>query len=299
MHDLGDAVDGAIAGFSPRSVPFEAAVFARSVVQTAAPVTVSRARCLLFATSKLAAFAISVGLDPVPEVVLDAAVIDRFVLVGTAGLSRATRRTLKTNLRFVASRALRMSPEPVGISRDRAKTAYSAGEIAAYLALADAQPTLSRKMRATGLICLGAGAGLMGHDLRAVRGIDVTARSGGLVVSVGGTRPRVVPVLSRYHAPLVASAGFAGESYVVGGDNPSRHNVTTPVISSLAGGMHLGRLDTGRLRSTWLTDCAMRIGLGAFMAAAGVDCSQRLGDIVAGLADLSEKDSVFLLGGKD
>ena len=63
-------------------------------------------------------------------------------------------------------------------------------------------------MRAAGLVCLGAGAGLIRADLRAVRGSDIICRSGGVIADVrGGTRPRAVPVLARYHEPLLAAAG--------------------------------------------------------------------------------------------
>ena len=61
-------------------------------------------------------------------------------------------------------------------------------------------------MRAAGLVCLGAGAGLIRGDLRDVRGTDVACRSGGVVVTVRGARPRTVPVLARYHARLLAAA---------------------------------------------------------------------------------------------
>jgi hypothetical protein len=288
-----------IASFRPRSVPSEAASFARSVVEAAAPSSPPRAKALLFATSKLAAFGISVGLEVSPEVLLHSSVIERFVLVGASELSPATRRTLRTNLRCVAGRVLpQASPGPVALSRERAKAPYSLGEIASYLALAAAQPTTARAMHASGLICLGAGAGLMGHDLRGVRGCDVVPRSGGLVVVVGGKRARVVPVLSSYQELLVTSAAFAGDGYVVGGEDPWRHNLTTPLISALSGGLDLDRLDTGRLRSSWLRQCAEHIGLGAFMAAAGITCSQRLGDIVAGLDAVSEEDAVAILGAR-
>ena len=46
---------------------------------------------------------------------------------------------------------------------------------------------------AAGLVCLGAGAGLIRGDLRDVRGTDVACRSGGVVVTVRGARPRAVP----------------------------------------------------------------------------------------------------------
>ena len=60
-------------------------------------------------------------------------------------------------------------------------------------------------MRATGLACPGAGAGLIRGDLRDARGTDVTCRSGGVVVTVRGARPRTVPVPGRYHAPLLGT----------------------------------------------------------------------------------------------
>jgi hypothetical protein len=61
--------------------------------------------------------------------------------------------------------------------------------------------------------------------------------------------------------------------------------------------MDLGRLDAGRLRATWLTTCAEAIGLSSFMAAAGLTCSQRLGDLVAWAPPRREAQTVALLGG--
>jgi hypothetical protein len=43
-------------------------------------------------------------------------------------------------------------------------------------------------------------------------------------------------------------------------------------------------------------DCADLLGLATFMAAAGISCSQRLGDLVAGLEPASEAAAVALLG---
>jgi integrase len=188
-------------------------------------------------------------------------------------------------------------PADAPLPRERAKAPYTAAEISGYLALAGAQPTIARRMRAAGLVCLGAGAGLIRADLRQVRGADVAARSGGVIVTVRGARPRVVPVLSRYHQPLLASAAFTGDGLVTGGTDPGRHNVTNPLARSLAGGTGLPRLDTSRLRATWLAEAAQLIGLPAFMQAAGISCSQRLGDITATLAPGTEEQAVALLSG--
>ena len=116
------------------------------------------------------------------------------------------------------------------------------------------------------------------------------------MVTVRGTRPRTVPVLARYHDPLLAAARFAGNALICGGADPGRRNLTNPVVSALDGGGGLPRLDTSRLRATWLADCGELLGLATFMAAAGVSCSQRLGDLVAGLEPGGEADAVRLLG---
>jgi hypothetical protein len=102
------------------------------------------------------------------------------------------------------------------------------------------------------------------------------------VVTVRGARPRTVPVLARYHARLLAAARFAGNGLICGGAGPGRRNITHPLVTALDGGGGLPRLDTSRLRATWLAGCVGLLGLATFMLAAGISCSQRLGDLVAG-----------------
>ncbi len=270
--------------------------FAREAVAAAAPKTAARARALLFAAAKLACFGESVGLELAAEVLLHPSVIERFI-VRERTLSPASRRTLRTNLRALA-RALQPHPQPapVALPRERAKAPYSDAEIAGYLALAATQSTLARRMRASALVCLGAGAGLIGQELRHLRGEEVIERSGGLLVAVSGPRARTVPVLARFHSPLAAAARFAGDGYLLGGSDPDRRNLTDALARALCADASLPRLEAGRLRATWLCECARLIGLGAFMHAAGVRCSQRLGDLAAQLPEIDERDALALLG---
>src|SRR6266568_3485096 len=271
MSETGPEVAGYIAAWRPVSVPAQAAALARLVVERAAPGGRKRANALLHAAARLADFAASLGLELVPEVVFHPSVIERFALAAP-GLSDPARRVLRTSQRFIARRVVpQLHPADAALPRERARAPYSAAEIAGFLALADAQPTAARRARAAGLVCLGAGAGVIRGDLRQIRGTDVIARSGGVIVAVRGARPRAVPVLARYHAPLLAAAA--------------------------AGGGGLPRLDTSRLRATWLADAADLLGLATFMAAAGISCSQRLGDLVAGLEPAGEAEAVRLLGG--
>ena len=282
--------------WQPSSVSAEAAAFARDVITTVRPGGQERAKNLLRAAGKLADYALGLGLEAVPDVVLHPSVAERFTRCAP-GLSPVARRTLRTNLRFIGRRVVpQLYPADLPLPRERAKAPYSPAQIAGYLALADAQPALERRMRAAGLVCLGAGAGLIRGDLREVRGTDVACRSGGVLVTVRGARPRAVPVLARYHARLLAAARFAGTGLVCGGADPGRRNLTNPLVRALDGGTGLPRLDTSRLRATWPAEVAELLGLATFMHAAGITCSQRLGDLIAGLEPAGEAEAVRLLG---
>jgi integrase len=296
MEPAEPGVTAYVARWRPSSVSPEAAAFARAVIAKTGPAGRERAKNLLWAAGKLADYGLGLGLEPAPEVLLHPSTAERFTRCAP-GLSGAARRTLRTNLRFIGRRVVpQFYPQDLPLPRERAKQPYSPAEIGGFLALADAQPTAERRMRAAGLVCLGAGAGLVRGDLRDVRGADVACRSGGVLVTVRGARPRAVPVLSRYHSPLLAAARFAGNGLICGGADRGRRNLTNPLISALDGGTGLPRLDTSRLRATWLAGCAQLLGLATFMAAAGISCSQRLGDLVAGLEPGSEADAVRLLG---
>ncbi len=295
--DGAEVAAGYIAAWRPSSVSPQAAAFARDVIAAAAPGGRERAKNLLWAAGKLADYAASLGLELAPEVVLHPSTAERFTRCAP-GLSGVARRTLRTNLRFIGRRVVpQFYPADLPLPRERAKRPYSRAQIGGFLALADAQPTAGRRMRAAGLVCLGAGAGLIRGDLRDVRGSDVASRCGGVVVTVRGPRPRAVPVLARYHARLLAAAAFAGTGLICGGTDPGRRNITNPLIAALDGGSGLPRLDTSRLRATWLADCAEQLGMATFMHAAGISCSQRLGDLVAGLEPAGEAEAVRLLGG--
>jgi integrase len=288
----------AIAAYAPRSLSVQAAEFARGVVALAAPSTAARARALLFAAGKLACFGERVGLELSAGVLLHPAVIERFIAQGERTVSPATRRTLRTNLRALA-RSLERYPEPspVPLARERAKAPYTEAEIEGYLRLASAQSTERRRLRCQALICLGAGAGIIASELRLLRGSDVVARSDGVLAIVSGRRSRSVPVLLRYQQPLLEAAQFAGTGLIIGGREPGRRNVTDVLCAALSSEHSLPRLEPGRLRSTWLVACAQRIGLGAFMQAAGIRCSQRLGDLAAQLPAAQDIDLIALLGG--
>ena len=101
----GCGAGGLAASWRPVSVSPRAADFARTVVGQVAPGSRERAKSLLWAAGKLADYAIGLGLEPVPQVLLHPSVIERFA-VSAPGLSGPARRTLRTNLRFLARRVV-------------------------------------------------------------------------------------------------------------------------------------------------------------------------------------------------
>ena len=139
-----------IGRWRPSSVSAEAAAFAREVIARTGPAGREQAKNLLWAAGKLADWAIGLGLEAVQEVLLHPSTAERFTRCAP-GLSGAARRTLRTNLRFIGRRVVpHLYPADLPLPRERAKAPYSPAEIAGLLALADAQPTIERRMRAAG-----------------------------------------------------------------------------------------------------------------------------------------------------
>jgi integrase len=292
-----DETQMTIASWTPKDCVESVASFVRDTVVGCNPASPSRARALIHALFKLASFAEAHGLPLETQSVLHPSVIERFLAAEQKTMAHGTIRTIATNLRAIRRcLAPQSGPEPLGLGRERAKAPYLAVEIDRYMALAAAQPTVARAMRATALISLGAGAGLRGADLRHVRGSDIQRHGKGLLVTVGGVHPRRVPVLLRFQSPLWHAAQFAGTSFIVGGVDRARKNITSSLVASLAGGIDIAPVEIARLRSTWLSWTAEAIGLRPFMDAAGLRCSQRLGDLVSGLGPVPMEKAMEILG---
>ena len=130
MPDAG--VAAYIGRWRPSSVSPQAAAFARDVVAVVAPGGRERAKNLLWAAGKLADYAIPLGLEPMPEVLLHPSVIERFARCAP-GLSSVARRTVRTNLRFTGRRVVpHLSPADPPLPRERSKQPYSPAETAGF-----------------------------------------------------------------------------------------------------------------------------------------------------------------------
>jgi hypothetical protein len=95
-----------VASWRPTAFGEVAAEFARSAVALCAPVSVVRARTLLWSCASLCHFSTSVGLEAVPQVLFHPSVVERFVLVGLPGVTESRRRCLRAPRRACAVRAV-------------------------------------------------------------------------------------------------------------------------------------------------------------------------------------------------
>jgi hypothetical protein len=113
-------VSGYIAAWRPSAAPPPAAAFARQVVAAAGPADRTRAKNLLWAADTLASWAVPLGLELSPRVLLHPSVIERFA-AHAPGLSGTTRRTLRTTLRFLGRRVVPdLHPLDAPVPRERA-----------------------------------------------------------------------------------------------------------------------------------------------------------------------------------
>ena len=118
------------------------------------------------------------------------------------------------------------------------------------------------------------------------------------ILDASGIAPRTEALLPAgvRARQLTVRTLLLGMMLTIGDGRPAHLTRVHQALAALDGGTGLPRLDTSRLRATWLADCGELLGLATFMAAAGISCSQRLGDLVAGLEPAGEAQAVRLLG---
>ena len=150
-----------IGRWRPSSVSPRAAAFARDVIAKAAPEGQERAKNLLWAAGKLADYAIGLGLDPVPEVLLHPSVAERFTRCAP-GLSGggAADAAHEPAVHRPPGGAAAVSGGPAAAAGTGQGSPTARRRSPGILALADAQPT-------AGAADAGGRAGLPGRRRRA------------------------------------------------------------------------------------------------------------------------------------
>jgi len=231
----------------------------RSLAAAAAPVDAADASELLSALAGHAAWLDATGHDVDEAALLDPELVQRWVLVGLAGLSAGTTANYRSRLARVAQAVHGGTAPAAPLYASDPSAPYRRTDVDAMLVWACAQRTerFARDLRM--LLALGLGAGLSTAETLDARRRDVTVTQDGTVtIAVGGVRPRVVQVDPR-HAPTLLDAAdngpdthllLSGRTGAVGKNGIS--NLVDQALRSGAGDRRVPRVVPQRMRATWL-----------------------------------------------
>lgn len=172
------------------------------------------------------------------------------------GFTDASRRTFRSRLLAMSdaltTKGTGRAKMPL-ISRSLQSAPYTATEVATLRSWAGYLGTDYRRVNCMMALALGLGAGLTRSEVGHLRASDVLVDDIGVMLSIGGTRPRQVPMLTEW-APIVgdlAGAIMRKQQYLLGPrvtDRDSKNLIanllrhTKPPVP----------LTTHRMRATWI-----------------------------------------------
>lgn len=178
--------------------------------------------------------------------------VEEFVHLGMSGYTRSSRATYRSALIAIADAVTPAYEQTLPIPRSEPTEPYTVAEIAALRSWAVCQGGASRRRDALVLLALGLGAGLTTRELLAVRSTDLEWRDEILHVFVWDTRPRLVPVLPQWTAPLVELT--IDDDRDRWSFRPGRQGVRSAQVTDFLHRGHQTDLDVrpARMRTTWL-----------------------------------------------
>jgi hypothetical protein len=260
---------------------FEARPFIISVLTEIDGKTPYSTTELGFALTRLTEWALSRAfIDLEREVLFRRDIIDRFITFGSTDLAAGVRGNMRSQLLRVAEELLEPDLARVrmtALSRSRPSAPYSPREIAKMFSWAAAQRTPGRNADAHVLIHLGLGAGLSASEIGNCLAGDVVVRLAGVLINVGGERPRTVPVVEEWEDGIARRAAeLDPRSFLFRPKHVAHYpNLVSNFVSKGHTSQHSPQ--TQRLRATWVV---RHLSAGTpvlpLMRAAGVDSLEAL-----------------------
>lgn len=250
----------------------------RAWVTAAAPASVSTAKTMMWATTRLAAWAhLTLGTVD-PAVVLHPHNVHHFTTVVCKNRSQRYRHAARSALCRVGRAANPDGWEPLvpQFGRNGTPAPYSCDTEAGF-GLAAVMPGRKNPAARMWVACASLGAGLLGPQIAQAGPQDLVALIGGRVgVRVGGDNPRLVPVRAPYtDLALRASQAADGDKFITA----KGRNAVTSVAERLT--VAGEGLSLRRARVTWL---AAHVTAGTNLAALHV---------ISGRAGAQTLDSVL------
>lgn len=244
------------------------------------PPSVGQAQKRALELAQIGYWCLKQGMDLDVEDVLDPDTVERYCLVGLKGDPSAGdyRSRLRRLGRALTIRAP-WEPAPEPLKRRSLAPPYMPVEVGRLKRDADRQATELRERAFQVLLALGLGAGLDGRWTGQVRGSDVRASSGVILIDVPDPCARPVPVLAEWEDEVSRLAIQAGPGLLLGGE-PNK-NLVSNRINQLELGKDSPALASNRLRSTWLlAHIELGTRLPELAAAAGMQGVTALSDLL-------------------
>lgn len=216
------------------------------------------------------------GLPLDRSIIFHRDVIEEFARVGCPDFTRTTAGNFRSTLLRTAEVLLPMQQRVTRLSplcNPMPKSPYSTAEQAQLASWANSQASARRRRDAHTILALGLGAGLAAGELKHVQVGDLTVDDQGVLVRVTHGRPRIVPVLAEWEAPLRHLVDHAPpECYAFGVERtaPNSRNGVSNFVARTRGDVGL-RPNSHRMRATWIVGhLTWGTPLVPFMEAAGL-----------------------------
>lgn len=227
--------------------------------------------------------------------------IDRYHAAALAGMDANTRNDYRSRLRNLAKNVNPGIEAPVGASagHQAVRPGYTLAEEGAIKRVTLRQRQAEVRRRSCIAVGLAAGGGLDAIDIRHQIASGIVDRGDdGILVHVGGPRPRTV-VIRREYEELVRTgmAGLRKNELVLRNHGKNTTNPVGLALDRMEINGDCPRIDVARLRSTWLTWLLnQQVPLRIVMQVAGLKSARTLGDLLPFLAS-DDSDIDYLRDG--
>jgi hypothetical protein len=219
--------------------------------------------------------------------------IDAYYVAGLEGMEKSTRNEYRSRLKGIARRLNPglESPIPASAGHVSVRPGYSASEEAAIVRVALRQRRVEQRRRTCIIVGLAGGGGLDAVDIRNQLTAGIIDRGDdGILVEVGGPRPRTV-VIRRAYEPLVRAGlvGLGSSQYVLRNTGRESVNPVGRAIEDTETFDDTPAIDVARLRSTWLSWLMNEpVPLRVVMQTAGLKSARTLADLLPHLPAASD-----------
>ncbi|WP_245709241.1 hypothetical protein [Rhodococcus tukisamuensis] len=261
----------------------------RETVTLSEPTLHSQAANALKVLTRLAVWAVDVGLVLDREVVLTPEVLERYRVTGMRELAPTSRSAeisrLRTLARSVTKRAPWPGPDERG-ARQGLSPPYTCEQVEAYWKAAASQNGPFRVQAMKAILTLTVATGARSGELFTVVTSDVVDVGGVVAVRLGagagagaGAVGRVVPVRAGWVDRLEKVAAGAGSGPLVASRRTGRDQAAA-LLASFEYPAGMPRLMVPRLRSTWLAGVLSDYGVAEIFSAAGIVSGKAFSDLL-------------------